>query len=156
MLLDEHGIFWGNRANTVVIIQEPLGRSVILGDPQHVWTSCSKVVGALPKVSHIDVRVCSPWSQKGIHVCDRNEVLRVQEGLEVWAFSAESEKVCRFQKKVRPYFLVENLIIQYKYRNKVPVEYRFYRVPAVKVPKLGKSIIPICYRTSSKFTICNI
>ena len=36
------------------------GRSVILGDPLHVWTSCSKVVGALPKVSHIDVSVCSP------------------------------------------------------------------------------------------------
>ena len=36
------------------------GRSVILVDPLHVWTSCSKVVGALPKVSHIDVRVCSP------------------------------------------------------------------------------------------------
>ena len=36
------------------------GCSFILGPPLHVWTSCSKVVGALPKVSHIDVRVCSP------------------------------------------------------------------------------------------------
>ena len=45
----------------------------------------------------------------------RNEVLTVQEGLEDWAFSAESEKHCQFSEKVRPYFLVENLIIQYKY-----------------------------------------
>ena len=100
--------------------------------PLHVWTSCSKVVGALPKVSHIDVRVCSPWSQKGIHVWGRNEVLRVQEGLEVWAFSAESEKVCRFQKKVRPYFLVENLIFststEIKYRSSTGfTEYRLSR-----------------------------
>ena len=130
--------------------------TTVLEYPLDVSASCSKVVGALPKMSHIDVRVCSPWSQKSTHVWGRNEVPRVQEGLEVWAFSAESEKNCRFQKKVRPYFLVENLIIQYKYRNKVPVEYRFYRVPAVKVPKLGKSIIPICYQTSSKCTICNI
>ena len=38
----------------------------------------------------------------------------VQEGLEDWAFSAKSEKHGRFSEKVRPYVLVENLIIQYK------------------------------------------
>ena len=36
------------------------GRSVILGPPLHVWTSHAKLVGALHKVSHIDVSVCSP------------------------------------------------------------------------------------------------
>ena len=36
------------------------GCSVILSYPLHVWTSHAKLVGALPKVSHIDVSVCSP------------------------------------------------------------------------------------------------
>ena len=36
------------------------GRSVILYPSWQKWTSHAKLVGALPKVSHMDVCVCSP------------------------------------------------------------------------------------------------
>ena len=46
-----------------------------------------------------------------------------------------------------------------KFNNSVQVpeiKYRSSTGCAVKVQRLGKSIIPICSRTSSKFKTCNI
>ena len=54
---DADGFGWAALNLSAASLQ---GCSFILDYPLHVWTSCSKVVGALPKVSHIDVRVWSP------------------------------------------------------------------------------------------------
>ena len=65
-------------------------------------------------VTYRCVRLFTVISEKSTCL-GRNEVLTVQEGLEDWAFSAESEKHGPFSEKGLPYFIVVKLIIEYKY-----------------------------------------
>ena len=77
---------------------------------------CYKVVQSFftTPITEIDLSPQTGWSfAQSVayqHAWVRDEVLRVQEGQQDWAFCAESEKQVGFSEKERPYFLVFLLV----------------------------------------------